>query len=171
MTYVHMADAAFAQNIPPGFPVVAGYYGGPQAYHVWSPEDWQRFPENRKLPIWVAGYNGLEEGKAAVATLQQLGVPKRVYTGLDMETRIDKTYVTTFGAELHAEGYLVWVYGSAGTVEQNPQLNGYWIADYTLNPLPVIAQVGVRAVQWAADLAPGYDASLVKQWTTAYMWQ
>lgn len=170
MTYVHMADAAFAQNIPPGFQVAAGYYGGPNAYHVWAEADWQRFP-GYKLPIWVGGYGGRDEGLSAVNALRELGVPKGSLTVIDVETRVDKSYVLAFGAELQAAGYFVWVYGSANTVDQNPQLNGYWIADYSINPLPIIQQVGVRAVQWAADLAPGYDASLVKQWTTAYMWQ
>ena len=170
MTYLHMADAAFPQNIPPGFPIAAGYFGGPNAYNVWSPEDWDRFP-GRKLPIWVAGYDGAGEGKAAVEALRALGVPAGCIVVVDMETRVDRTYVDAFGAELQGAGYFVWVYGSASTVDRNPPLNGYWIADYSVNPVPIIQQVGVRAVQWAADLAPGYDASLVKQWTTAYMWQ
>ena len=170
MTYVHMADAAYAQNIPPGFQVAAGYFGGPNAYHVWPEADWGRFP-GCKLPIWVAGLDGNEEGLEAVAALKRLGVPGGNLIAVDMETRVDKTYVANFGEVVRGQGYFVWVYGSAGTVEQNPALNGYWLADYVLNPLPVIQAVGVRAVQWAADLAPGYDASLVKQWTTAHMWQ
>ena len=62
-----MRDAAFAADIAePWDMAVAGYYGGPDAYNVWSHGDWKRFPNNRKLPIWVAGLDGTGEGHEAV---------------------------------------------------------------------------------------------------------
>lgn len=168
-----MADAAFAANIPPGYDVAGGYYGGPDAYHVWPDADWRRFP-GFKLPIWVGGLDGEAEGQAAVMALEGLGVPQGRLTVLDMETRKDVTYVSHFGHELQQAGYKVWVYGSASTVFSNPPLNGYWVADYTTN-LTVIFNLmqapSVRAVQYEADLAPGFDASLVKAWTEGEMWQ
>src|SRR6516162_1502301 len=107
-----MRDAAFAADIPePWGGAVAGYYGGPDAYHVWAPGDWKRFPNNRKLPIWVAGLDGTGEGREAVDALRSLRVPRRVYTAVDMEARVDKTYIEHFGAVLNAAGYKVWVYG------------------------------------------------------------
>lgn len=168
MSYVSGADAAYASNIPPGFEIALGYYGGPNAYHVWSIEDWARFP-GHKVPIWVGGYAGASEGKAAVATLKALHVPAGSVTVLDMETRVDKTYIDAFGNELQRAGYKVWVYGSADTVFDNPQLNGYWVADYTGHPF-MHPHMGVRATQYAADMPPGYDASLIKKWTTDSMW-
>lgn len=176
MTYLKMADAAFAANIPPGFDIAGGYYGGPEAYHVWTPDDWGRFP-GYKVPIWVGGYAGVNEGIAAVRTLGILGVPqhKGLVTALDMETRVDKTYVNHFGAVLQSHGYRVWVYGSVAMAMQDPQLNGYWLADYFEGADPerqaevLIAQSGVRAVQYAAGAL--YDESIVKPWTSEVMWK
>lgn len=170
--YVFMADAAFAANIPPGFQVAAGYYGGPEAYHVWPRSDWGLFPGYR-LPIWVGGDNGADEGEQAAEELATLGVPAGCLTVLDMETRVDDTYVAHFGSALHAAGYKTWVYGSAAYLFKNPPLNGYWVADYTSNMADVrklMQSPSVRAVQYAPDLPPGFDESLVKQWTEGEMW-
>ena len=159
-----MRDAAFAADISqPWNRAVAGYYGGPNAYHVWSSGDWKRFPRNRKLPIWVAGLDGKGEGDDAVRALRDLGVPRRVYTAVDMEQRVDKTYLEHFGETLNAAGYRVWVYGSSGTVFSNPLLNGYWVADYAGHGPFMYNHSGVRATQYA----PGelYDSSTVKDWT------
>lgn len=173
MTYARMADAAFAGNIPPGFEIVAGYYGGPEEFRQWSAADWERFP-GWKLPIWVGGLSGATEGRQAVTALQLLNVPAGSLTALDMEVRRDATYVTAFGEVLHQAGYKVWVYGSVSSVYGNPPLNGYWVADYTnsITAIDTTLQTsGVRAVQYAANLAPGYDASLVKPWTEGEMWK
>ena len=158
-----MRDAAFSVNISePWNRAVAGYYGGPEAYNVWSAADWRRWANNRKLPIWVAGLDGTGEGHNAVDALRNLGVPRRVYTAVDMETRVDKTYLEHFGAVLNAAGYKVWVYGSASSLFSNPGLNGYWVADYTGEPF-MYNHSGVRATQYT----PGeyYDSSTVKDWT------
>ena len=46
-----MRDAAFANTIgEPWTGAVAGYYGGPDAFHVWARGDWNQFHRNRKLP-------------------------------------------------------------------------------------------------------------------------
>src|SRR6516165_6186626 len=159
-----MRDSAFAANIDQDWHgAVGGYYGGPNAFNVWSPENWKRFGPNRKLPIWVAGLNGHDEGQRAVSALRALGVPRRVYTAVDMENRVDKTYLEHFGEKLNAAGYRVWVYGSSGSVFSNPGLNGYWVADYRgVGPF-MYEHSGVRATQYA----PGefYDSSAVKDWT------
>jgi hypothetical protein len=159
-----MRDSAFATSISESWTgAVAGYYGGPNAYHVWSPDDWKRFPANRKLPIWVAGLAGEPEGEQAVAALRALGVPTRVFTAVDMETRVDKTYLEAFGAVLGRAGYKVWVYGSASTLFSNPRLNGYWVADYAgIGPF-MYDYAHVRATQYASG--PEYDSSTVKDWT------
>lgn len=173
MTYVRAADAAYASNIPGGFDIAGGYYGGPDAYHVWPAADWRRFPGN-KLPIWVGGQDGPGEGVEAVALLHQLGVPEGVITVLDMETRVDVQYVDNFVAELWQASYKVWVYGSASSVFRNPPANGYWVADYTTDmaQIDALLQAGhVRAVQFQADTWPGYDVSLVKMWTEGRMWR
>jgi hypothetical protein len=173
MNLTRFADAAYAGNIPPGFAGVFGYYGGPRAFHAWPATDWALFP-GYKCPIWVGGQDGPGEGLSAVEKLHQLGVPAGSITVLDMETRKDVTYVEHFGAELTKAGYRVWVYGSAATVGQNPPLSGYWVASYGISygqTLALLAEPHVRAVQDQADVTPGYDVSLVKQWTEGEMWQ
>ena len=61
-----MRDSAFATNIGQAWNgAVAGYYGGPNAFNIWSPGDWKRFAGHRKLPIWVAGLDGTGEGRTA----------------------------------------------------------------------------------------------------------
>lgn len=175
LTLAKMADAAFAQEIQPGFEIGAGYYGGPGAFHVWSPSDWARFPGYR-LPIWVpstGAKNGDIDGGQAVIALQALKVPPGSFTVVDMELMRDRTYLEKFGARLHDAGYRTWVYGSRSTVFTNPPLNGYWVADYgitTAEGTGLLETAHVRAWQYAANLAPGYDASLVKQWTEGGMW-
>jgi hypothetical protein len=173
MNLLRFADAAFARNIPPGFAGVFGYYGGPNAYHVWPAGDWGLFP-GPKCPVWVGGQEGSAEGMAAGEVLRSMGVPAGSVTALDMETRKDVTYVEHFGAQLAAAGYLTWVYGSASTVFGNPPLNGYWVASYGISYTQVLAlleQPHVRAVQDQADVTPGYDVDLVKQWTEGEMWR
>lgn len=170
MNLLHMADAAFAANIPPGYSIAAGYYGGPNAFHVWPRADWGRFPGYR-LPIWVGGQDGPGEGAEAVAELRALRVPEGSRTVLDMETRKDITYVMNFGEVLQDAGYLVEVYGSLSTVGQNPPLNGYWVAHYNITAAQLRADLSlphVRAVQYEAQ--PGFDSSWVKQWTEGGMW-
>jgi len=159
-----MRDSAFAANIGQGWAgAVGGYYGGPNAYHVWSPGDWKRFHSNRKLPIWVAGQDGHGEGRAAAGALHALGVPQHVYTAVDMENRADKTYVEHFGEALQAAGYKIFVYGSASSVFSNPHLNGYWVADYAGKGPFMYDHQHVRATQYATG--PDYDSSTVRDWT------
>lgn len=163
---VNGADAAFAANIPPNMQVAFGYYGGPRAYRVWTANDWKRFP-GKKVPIWVGGYGGDTEGHDAVKALRTLRVPDGCITALDMETRIDRTYVDAFDAVLHAAGYKVWVYGSSSTVFNNPQCNGYWIAHYDgIRSLP--PGQAIRAKQYAE--MGDWDANVVRDWTLANMW-
>ena len=179
LTLAKMADAAFAQDITPGFEIAAGYYGGEGAFRVWPAADWARFPGYR-LPIWVpspGNKDGEVDGTEALAALRALKVTPGAFTVLDMEALRDRTYVEAFGAALHGtvlgQGYRVWVYGSRSTVFGNPPLNGYWVADYgisTTEGLRLLESPHVRAWQHTPNIAPGYDASLVKEWTEGGMW-
>src|SRR5262249_12964498 len=159
-----MRDSAFATNIDQSWTgAVGGYYGGPRAFNVWSPGGWKRFPSNRELPIWVAGLDRPREAKTAIGALHALGVPRHVYTAVDMESRVDKTYVTHFGETLQAAGYKVFVYGSVSSVFSNPDLNGYWVADYAgIGPF-MYDHRHVRATQYATG--PNYGSSTVRDWT------
>ena len=174
MTYLPMADAAFAANIPPGFDIAAGYYGGPDAYHVWSGADWDLFP-GYKLPIWVSASmsadSGRDEATEAAAALRALSVPEGSFTVLDRETWPDAGFVAAFGAVLASHGYRTWVYASESALAINPPLNGYWVADYTSDLAAIdhlLAMPHVRACQYATE--PGFDRSLVRAWTEGEMW-
>ena len=179
MTYLRlakMADAAFAHEIQPGYEIAAGYYGGPGAFHVWSKADWDLFPGFR-LPIWVpstGNKSGKVDGAEAVRVLRELKVPAGSYTVVDMEGMKDRTYVESFATVLHLEGgYRLWVYGQRSTVFGNPPCNGYWVAEYGISMTAgrhLLEAPHVRAWQYEANIAPGYDASLVKQWTEGGMW-
>lgn len=164
-----MRDSEFAANI--GMPfrrAIAGYYGGPREAHQWGPAEWKRFPRNRKLPIWVGGFDGQAEGHEAVKALRALGVPRGTYTALDMETRVDRTYVEHFGEVVRAAGYKVFVYGSAATVFRNPHLNGYWVADYAGRGPFMYNHKHVRMTQYAdpnSGSGGDWDSSTVKLWT------
>jgi hypothetical protein len=160
-----MRDAAFAPNIPADWPgAVGGYYGGARAYNMWSVADWRRFPRNRKLPIWVKGSSGTNDGHQALASLRYLGVTPGAWTALDMETAVSSRYVVEFGAIVRRE-YRVWVYGSASTVFGNPALDGFWVADYAGRGPFMYDRPGaeVRATQYATG--PLWDSSTVKTYT------
>jgi hypothetical protein len=161
-------DAAFPAYLQ-GYPgVISGYYGGPDAYNVWSAAQWSQFAGNPKMPIWVGGFGGATEGEQAVLALQNLGVPQNVLTVLDMEGRVDKTYVDSFGSMLRQYGYKTLVYGSASTVFSNPQLNGYWVANYTGYEF-MYQHDGVRGTQYASG--PDYDLDVWKDWVVPSMWK
>jgi len=168
--YARGRDAAFASGLGHWDGVVLGYFGGPNAYHVWSPQDWAIYKDNLKIPIWVGGLEGEAEGWAALQALYALRVPSGKVIVLDLETRIDKTYVDAFGGVLQWAGFKVWPYGSTSSIFGNPQLNGYAVADPTgvehMYPHP-----GVRMTQYA--FGPNYDEDAIKDWLVQQgdLWQ
>jgi hypothetical protein len=171
MTDFEMRDAAFASGLAGWRGAVAGYLGGPNAFRTWTPQEWRLFPGQPKLPIWVAGFGGAKEGAQVVALLRSLGVSLGKTVAVDMEGRVDSTYLNNFAAEVQwgGFGYKVWVYGQTSTVFGNPKLNGYWAANYPVPPVPfMFDHAGVRATQYASgDL---FDSSLVKEWEKANLW-
>ena len=175
MAYIEGRDAAYASNIGNFGGIVGGYIGGPNAYHVWSKTDWAMFPSQPKLPIWVAGYNGDDDGNACLAVLRGLGLSK-IVIAVDMELRRDISYLNEFAATVQGAGYLILVYGSLSTVFGNPKLNGYWVADWTgqahmaLNP-ETGDSLGIRGTQYLPDVSPGYDVSVWKEWILPEFWR
>jgi len=164
-----MRDAAFAAGIGSWSGAVAGYLGGPKAFHVWSHDDWKRFERNRKLPIWVAGESGEDEGWECLKALRKLGVPKNVPVVVDMETRVDISYLDNWGEILRWGGYRPWVYGSASTVFGNPPLNGYWVADFKGERPFLYDHDFVRATQWAQG--ENFDSSAIKRISYGRLWR
>lgn len=154
-------DAAYPDNLTHFPDTIIGYYGGPRAFNAWTKSEWELFPGNYKIPIWVGGKNGTEEGASAVGVLRTLGVPKGCVTLLDMEARVDKTYVSNFGRVLQESGYKVWVYGSTSTLFSNPELNGYAPA-YPNGIRALYNHPGVRMTQW--EFGSTYDDDVIRKW-------
>ena len=165
-----MGDAAFADNlVGTAFQAVGGYLDAPNAFHPWSEADWDTVP-GPKLPIYVGGTNAVGDADSCVQQLRALQIPAGKYVALDMETRSgsrDGQYAAGFGAVVQHNGYGVLVYGSASTVFNLPQLNGYWVADYLFVPF-MYSHSGVRATQWTDGAK--YDQSTVKPWILADFW-
>lgn len=167
--YYTMGDAAYAADLfGTSFDIVAGYLDSPNAYHGWAPSDWKSAP-GMKLPIWVAGWgSGKAEAESCVSQLKNLGVTNGCAVALDLETTVNPSYVSAFGAIVQHEGYRVWVYGSASTVVRNPSLNGYWVADYIFTPF-MYSHPATRATQWTDGAK--YDQSTVKMWESENLWK
>lgn len=162
--YLQGRDAAFPGNLAGWGGVVLGYFGGPRAFNVWTPDQWFAFRGQPKIPMWVAGTgpkNGTDDGTAAVRALRALGVPRGKVTLVDMETGKDRTYLEAYGDELKAAGYKTWVYGSVSTLFGNPQLNGYAVADPT-GVMHMYPHPGVRMTQWA--FGPLFDQDVIREW-------
>lgn len=167
--YPAMGDAAYADNLDgTHFAAVAGYLDSPYAFHPWSRQDWAGIP-GPKLPIWVAGYNGVQDADTVLVQLGAMKVPSGTVMAVDMESRVDITYINHFFAVMHQHRYKVWVYGSSGFVFHMPQCNGYWVADYAdIGPF-MYGHPGVRATQWTNG--PLYDQSTVMPWTLRQFWR
>lgn len=162
-----MGDAAFPAGLDgTSFDAVGGYLFSGFQTNGWVQTEWLAIP-GPKLPIWVAGFAGQPEASECVKQLRLLGA-KNCHVALDMEARVDKTYVAAFGAVLAHEGYKTLVYGSTSTVFRNPQLNGYWAADYAgIGPF-MYNHPGVRMTQWTAGAK--FDQSTVKPWILDEFW-
>lgn len=163
-----MRDAAFPAGLRGWAGAVGGYLNAPRAFNPWTAAEWAWFLGNRKLPIWVGGLAGEDDAFACLRQLFDLAVPVGAYVAADMETRVDETYLTRFGAVLHWFGYRVLVYGSTGTLFENPPLDGYWVADPTGQP-HLYAHADVPATQYLD--AGAYDASLVDAAVADQFWR
>lgn len=169
--YTEGRDAAFSNNIGQFTGVVGGYIGGPNAFNVWKAQDWSAFRNHPLMPIWVCGQDGELEAREMLKVLAGLAVPSGSPVALDMETRVDHSYLLNFQKVIIPTNYKLLVYGSAATVFSNPSLNGYWVAEYTGHPHMHDGHKSVRGTQWAGDVPPGYDASLWKDWIVPSMWR
>ena len=176
-----MRDSAFANNIPTTWSgIVGGYIAGGDPFHVWSKNEWARFQNNKKLPIFVRDFpgtakDGITDAVTVIHDLFNLGLTKPCVVALDLEGLQDAPYVSTFGRVLNLCGFTVWNYGSASKVFANPPNNGYWVADYKgIGPF-MESHPNVRATQYA-DPAGGsggqWDSSTVRWWQfrNAHWW-
>lgn len=127
-----MWDASTPTFEPPRWlEAVSGYIGG-DTPHIWTRQEWAKMGIRRKLPIWVNNNPGpnaaWNDGWAILQSLYQLGVPKLSPVVLDIETLIDPAYVLGVFRIVHDFGYKLLVYGSQGTLFNNPACDGYWVA-------------------------------------------
>jgi hypothetical protein len=168
-SWIDGRDAAFPANLHNWPGLVFGYYGGPLAYNIWAESAWSAFG-SYKVPMWVGGYSGATEAYSAIGALHRLGVPQGCETILDMESRVDRSYVANFGAAMHDAGYRVLVYGSISTVFKNHQLNGYAVADPTGVP-HMYPHSGVRMTQYA--FGETFDSDVIKHWIASdgFLWR
>lgn len=127
-------DAAYPG---PGDPQVNGclFYLGGDTPHVWTDTEIREAPGRFRLATWVRSnptqVNPLVDAQSCVNALKTVGYPPGKAVALDLETAVDPAYVNTFGATLHAAGWLVWPYGSKSTLFKNPALDGYFPSDPT----------------------------------------
>jgi len=139
--------------------------------HIWTKAQWSDFTGKKKYPMFVGtpavGNAGdpVTEAFECMENLYQIGCSPGFVVGLDMETAVSPSYVTSFYNVLHAFGYRVWVYGSASSVFKNPVCNGYDVADWTNTP-HYAAGSSVRATQYAnaAMSGIGADLRIIRPW-------
>lgn len=169
VTLLRMADASVEpKTLPVATKAVAGYIGG-DTPHVWTAAEWDRFTGLKKLPIYVATgiANGTQDGWDAVKRLYQLNVPKGTAVVYDLETNVWPEAVSNFGAVIRWCGYHTWPYGSKNYIFKNPQLAGYWVADYTGEPhLATMKGKWTVATQYAdpALSKVPWDLSVIRYW-------
>jgi hypothetical protein len=158
-----MRDAAYATNISTDWPnIVGGYLHSSNTLNPWTQADWDRFPKNKKLPIWEVGQDGKTDGQTAVEQLAILCVPIGTPVVLAMETHVLPDYVRNFASVLATQGYKTWVCGSASTVFGNPAADGYMVEDFVTTGPFMYDHPDVHITQYQnGDL---YDSSTVKDY-------
>lgn len=153
--------------LPSSIHAVAMYIGG-DTPHVATVGDWQKFPKDRKLPMFVrstvVGRDGGEaDGWDAVKKLRDLGVPKGSVCVYDRETNTDAEGTQAFGNILHYVGFECWPYGSTGNIFEHPALNGYFVADPTSVP-HMYDHPDVMMTQFEWNTPKGWDESEIRLW-------
>lgn len=157
-----MADASTPPiNLPPDTKVVCGYIGGGTP-HVWTNNEWNRYRNVKRLPIWVNnGTSGSVQAFQCLMQMYERSIPRKSRIVLDMETTVDSIIVSSFYSVMHYFGFKVWTYGSASTVLRNPPCDGYWVADWTGTPHMYPGKM-VRATQYESGQL--WDRSVIKTW-------
>lgn len=132
-------DASNPQGVSrqPGVIVAAGYIGGITP-HVWTAADWALWGCRFRVPIWVrsnpSDVDATTDANTCLGVLAALGAPAP---------------------------YLVSPYGSLTTVTGNPQIDGYWIADWNGKPDLDGMPAGTIAHQYVST--EGFDLSVIDQ--------
>lgn len=161
-------DAYATTPAPPGTQGCLVYVGG-DTPHPWTDQDIANQHVLYLLPTWVRsnlGGSPQADGQGMIAWLRAHKAPAGISTVLDLETQVNPGYVIQYGAEMHAAGFRVLVYGSKSTLFGNPRLDGYFVADYTDTP-----HVMAGTVVTQFENTPAFDlddvASGVVLWRTS----
>lgn len=137
----------FDASVPPlaapaGCQAVCGYLGAPPGSpvrpntpHPWTLAEWRRFGHLRQAPIWTLDFGASPalQGIAAARAAGLLGwaahaLDRRVIW-LDAETTVNLHFLQQAAGQLHSEGFLPGIYGSASTaVDYAPLGWPLWIA-------------------------------------------
>jgi hypothetical protein len=163
-------DDAYASTPAPAGTQGCLVYVGGDTPHPWTDADIARQGVKYLLPTWVRSNMGgtpQADGQRMIAWLRAHKAPAGISTALDLETQVNPGYVIQYGAELHAAGFKVLVYGSKSTLFGNPKLDGYYVADYTGVP-----HVMAGTVVTQFENTPAFDlddvASGVVLWDTGF---
>lgn len=161
-------DAAYPPAPPPATDAVLIYAGG-DATHVWTDAEIAAQTARYRVPCWVRSNpqqaDGAADATQLVSWLAAHRAPEETLVMLDLETAVDPVYAGTFGSVMHAWGYKVAPYGSTSTLFRNPQLDGYWPADYTGTP-HLYPHPGVIATQYLRGLS--FDMSVIADGVTLW---
>lgn len=146
MTTQHrlMYDSVDAFRIPTDAQMVAGYGNGE---FKWQPEDWERFPQARKVRIDVTG--------ADPQTCGVLDIERGAATITDAPDWIRARTDAGHRAVIYCSRSLVTAVTNGIGIRGQWAL---WVADWTGHPHEL--SVGI-AVQYLNDKAAGYDLSAV----------
>lgn len=160
-----MWDAAVPPAHDPGLPVAAGYIGGADAAHVWTPAEWQRVQSfgavKFLLPIYVASLrvpDGAGAGRNTAQWCRTHGVPTSVAVALDVEQNVaqaahDSGYVAGWCGAVAGAGFVPLIYTSAASGHLFTNYER-WLAEWNGTPHLI---PGTAATQYAA---PGFGTQL-----------
>ena len=147
--------------------VVLIYTGG-DTPHVWTAAEIAEQPEQYRLPVFVRSNPNLNDVTGDVTKfvtwLRSNQVPAGSAVVLDLETAVNVAYVNGFGAGLRNAGYKVLPYGSKSSLFQNPELDGYFVADPGAKGVDEntvatqFAYDGTYDLSYIADSVPLWDA-------------
>lgn len=166
--YAGADSAAPGKPLPEGTKILCIYVGepgagAPDAVHVWSIEEanWYLDPHSelyggadlRVLPTYVHDYAGdpVADAKNAVGAMEAMGWARDRGRLIfwDAETFVDGPYCAALNLEVRKLGCRLGKYGSQGTVNSNPPVDGgTWMATDTQVD-PVELPPGCVGDQWS----------------------
>ena len=160
-----------------------GYYGGVDAFHIWSNEDFAKTGENFRIaPIWVpqqapALFKPADTIAAMLAEAERRDIPKGCVLVLDAEEALtqmlnqSKSTQEELAHGIDQGGYLLLIYAGGNLIV--PQWRASWYGTQWPTSLPV-GDGTYRAWQWesgsASVFVPGADLDVMTQAIFDKLW-